>query len=83
MTTKSCASATPDAWHFEVDVGGLFADGEGAKGAFVAALGPDLLGAAVGTAEPFARLLDAKVGRVFDEVLADIVVADDTEAAIQ
>ena len=43
-------SAAPDAWHLEVNVGRLFADGEGLEGAFDAALGPDVLGAAVGAA---------------------------------
>jgi len=76
-------SAAPEAWHFEVDVGRLFADGEGPKGAFDAALGPDVMGTAVGAAEAIAWLLDAKVGRILDEVLANLVVADDTETAIE
>ena len=72
-----------DAWHFEVDERGLPADGQGPEVSFDAALGPNLLGAAMGTAEPFTRLLDVEGGDARLEDLADVAVADDAEAVIQ
>ena len=77
------AVVAEDARHLEVDEGGSAANRRGVKGAFDAALGPDVGGAAQGAAEAFAWLLDAKGGQAGLEGLADIVVADDAEAVIQ
>jgi hypothetical protein len=51
--------------------------------AFDAALGPIILGTALGAAEAFTRLLNAESRNTGLEDLADLAVADDTEAVIQ
>ena len=49
-----------DAWHREVDEGGLLTDGQPLKRSRDAALGPDLIGPAVRAAQTFARLFDVE-----------------------
>ena len=61
----------------------MLADGQGPEVAFDAALGPNLLGAAMGATEAFARLFDAEGGDAGLEVLANVVVANDAKAVIQ
>ena len=72
-----------NAWHLEFQDGRLVADGQRAKGTFLAALGPDLKGTALGAAEPFAWLFDAKSRHASLERLSDKAVADDAKAVIQ
>jgi len=47
-----------------------------------APLGPNLVGAALGTTQALAGLFDAEGGDARLEVLADVAVADDAEAVI-
>src|SRR5947209_6833367 len=51
------------------------ADGDGLKRTLDAALGPNVVGAAVRAAQPLTRLLDAKGGHAGLKVLPDITVA--------
>ena len=77
------AGEAQDAWHLELDEGRLLADRQRPEGAFDAPLGPDLLGPAMGAAQSFAWLFDAKRGDAGLDDLADVAVADDAEAMIQ
>src|ERR1700674_941250 len=77
------AGEAQDARHPEGDEGGLVADGQRPKVALDAALGPNLVGAAMRAAKALSRLFDAEGGHARLEVLADVAVADDPEAVIQ
>jgi hypothetical protein len=78
---KSCRA--PDQTFCDVDESGLLADGQRPEVAFDAALGPNILGAAMGAAEAFTRLLNAESRDAGLEDLTDLAEADDTEAVIQ
>lgn len=69
--------------HFELDERRLLADRQRPEGAFDAALGPDVLGAAMRAAQSLAWLFDAKRGDARLDNLADVAVADDAEAVLQ
>jgi hypothetical protein len=61
----------------------LLADGQRPEVAFDGAQGPNILGAAMGAAEAFTRLLNAESRDAGLEDLADLAAADDTEAVMQ
>jgi hypothetical protein len=77
------AGQAQHAWHLELDEGRLLADRQRPESAFDAALGPDILGAAMGTAKAFAGLFNAKRRDARIDKLADVAVADNAEAMIQ
>jgi hypothetical protein len=78
---KSCRA--PVQTLCDVDESGLLADGHRPEVAFDAALGPNILAAAMGPAEAFTRLLNAESRDAGLEDLADLGVADDIEVVAQ
>jgi len=79
----AAAAEAENAWHFEFQDGGLLADGQRAEKTLLGPLGPHLIGTALGTAEPFPRLFDAKSRHAALERLSDKAVADGAKPMVQ
>jgi hypothetical protein len=67
----------------EGDKGWFASDGEGAENALRATGNPDVLGTALGAAEPLPRLVDAKGSRASLEMFADVMVANEAKGTYQ
>jgi hypothetical protein len=76
------AGEAQHARHREAQEGGPLADGQGAEGAFLAALGPDVGRAADGTAEALAGLLDGEGHAALLEMATEVAVALQTEGVV-
>ena len=70
-------------WNLEGDKGWFGSNGEGAKDALRAPGDPDVLGPALGAAEPIPRLVDAKDGGALGKVFADVMVANEAKGTYQ
>jgi hypothetical protein len=81
--THAVTDRTPDPGHVQGYESGFGTDRHGAECAFLMAANPDVLAAALRTAEPLTRLFDAEGHFPSVELLASILVANDTEGVIQ
>jgi hypothetical protein len=69
--------------HFELELHRFGLHGQSTESALHAALNPDLVTAAAGTAQAFARLIDAEDHVALLEALAAVVIAGEAEGVVQ